>query len=40
MMVMTDPRGQMEAFRLFVAVEQELLALLQATLEVEEKLLR
>jgi hypothetical protein len=30
----------MEAFRRFVAVEQELLALLQATLEVEEKLLR
>ena len=40
MTVMTDPRGQMEAFRRFVAVEQELLALLQATLEVEEKLLR
>jgi hypothetical protein len=40
MTVMTDPRGQMEAFRRFVAVEQELLTLLQATLEVEEKLLR
>jgi hypothetical protein len=40
MTVMTDPKGQMEAFRRFVAVEQELLALLQATLEVEEKLLR
>jgi hypothetical protein len=38
--VMSDPKGQMEAFRRFVAVEQELLALLQATLEVEEKLLR
>jgi hypothetical protein len=40
MTVMTDPKEQMEAFRRFVAVEQELLALLQATLEVEEKLLR
>ena len=40
MTVMTDPKGQMEAFRRFVAVEQELLALLQATLEVEDKLLR
>ena len=40
MTVMTDPKGQMEAFRRFVAVEHELLALLQATLEVEEKLLR
>jgi hypothetical protein len=40
MTVMTDPKGQMEAFRRFVAVEQELLALLQAILEVEEKLLR
>ena len=40
MTVMTDPKGQMEAFRRFVAVEQELLALLQATLEGEEKLLR
>jgi hypothetical protein len=38
--VMSDPKGQMEAFRRFVAVEQELRALLQATLEVEEKLLR
>ena len=38
--VMTDPKGQMEAFRRFVAVEQELLALLQATLEVEEEMLR
>jgi hypothetical protein len=40
MTVMTDPKGQMAAFRRFVAVERELLALLQATLEVEEKLLR
>jgi hypothetical protein len=40
MTVMTDPKGQMEAFRRFVAVEQELLALLRATLEVEEKLLQ
>ena len=37
--VMSDPKGQMETFRRFVAVEQELLALLQAILEVEEKLL-
>ena len=40
MTVMSDPNGQMEAFRRFVAVEQELLTLLQATLEAEEKLLR
>ena len=40
MTVMTDPKGQMEAFQRFVAVEQELLALLQAKLEAEEKLLR
>ena len=38
--VMTDPKGQMEAFRRFVAVERELLALLQAKMEAEEKLLR
>jgi hypothetical protein len=38
--VMTDPKGQMEAFRRFVAEERELLALLQATLEAEEELLR
>jgi hypothetical protein len=40
MTVMTDPEGQMEAFQRFVAVERELLALLQAKLEAEEKLLR
>ena len=40
MTVMTDPKGQMEAFQRFVAVERELLALLQAKLEAEEKLLR
>ena len=40
MTVMTDPEGQIEAFRRFVAVERELLALLQAKLEAEEKLLR
>jgi hypothetical protein len=38
--VMTDPKGQMEAFQRFVAVERELLALLQAKLEAEEQLLR
>ena len=40
MMVTADPEGQMEAFQRFVAVERELLALLQAKLEAEEKLLR
>ena len=40
MTVMTDPKGQMEAFQRFVAVERELLVLLQAKLEAEEKLLR
>ena len=40
MRVMTDPKGQMEAFRRFVAVEQELVALLQAKLEAEGELLR
>jgi hypothetical protein len=40
MTVMTDPKGQTEAFQRFVAVERELLALLQAKLEAEEKLLR
>ena len=39
MAVMTHPRGQMEAFRRFVAVERGLLTLLQAKLEAEEKLL-
>ncbi len=40
MTVMTDPKGQMEAFRRFVAVERELLALLQAKLEADGELLR
>jgi hypothetical protein len=40
MTVMTDPRGQVEAFRRFVAVERELLALLQTKLEGEGELLR
>jgi len=40
MTVMSDPKGQMEAFRRFVAVQQELLSLLQTTLEVDERLLR
>ena len=35
MAVMTDPKGQMEAFRRFVAVERELLEQLQAKLEGE-----
>ena len=37
---MSDPKGQMEAFRRFVTVEQELVALLQAKLEAEGELLR
>ena len=40
MTVMADPEGQIEAFRRFVAVERELLALLQAKLEAEGELLR
>jgi hypothetical protein len=40
MAVMADPEGQMKAFQRFIAVERELLALLQAKLEAEEKLLR
>jgi hypothetical protein len=37
---MASPEGQMASFRRFVAVEQELLALLQANLEAEETFLR
>jgi hypothetical protein len=37
--VMSDPKGQQEAFRRFVVVERELLALLRAKLEAEEELL-
>jgi hypothetical protein len=40
MTVMSDPKGQMEAFRRFVAVERELLALLQTKLGGEEELIR
>jgi hypothetical protein len=36
MAVMTDPKGQMEAYRRFVAIERELFALLQTTLKAEE----
>jgi hypothetical protein len=39
MTVMTNPEGQMEAFRRFVAIEREVVALLQAKLEEEQKLL-
>ena len=41
MTVLTDPspQGQMEAFREFIRVERELLALVQTKLEAEEKLL-
>jgi hypothetical protein len=40
MRVMSDPKGQVEAFRHFVAVERELLALLQTKLEAEGGLLQ
>ena len=40
MTVMADPEGQMEAFRRFVAVERELMALLRTKLEAEGELLR
>jgi hypothetical protein len=39
MTVMTDPKGQTEAFQRFVTVEREVLALLQANLAADEKLL-
>jgi hypothetical protein len=39
MAMMTDPGGQTEAFRRFVAVEQELLALLGANVAREHALL-
>jgi hypothetical protein len=39
MTVMTNPQGQMEAFRRFVAIEQELMAVLQAKLQEDQKLL-
>ena len=38
--VMSDPSGQAAAFRSFVEIERELLALLQSKLEQEDKLLR
>ncbi|MBI3965305.1 MAG: hypothetical protein HY329_06690 [Chloroflexi bacterium] len=40
MKVMTDPEGQAAAFQCYVAIERELLQLLQAKLEEEETLLR
>jgi hypothetical protein len=40
MEVMADPRGQMEAFRRFVAVERELVGLLEDKLAEEQKMLR
>jgi hypothetical protein len=40
MTVMADPEGQAEGFRRFVAVERDLLVLLQAKLDEESKLLR
>jgi hypothetical protein len=39
MSVMTDPDGQAQAFRRFVALERDFLALLHAKLESGEKLL-
>jgi hypothetical protein len=38
--MMSDPSGQAAAFRSFVEIERELLALLQSKLEEEDKLLR
>ncbi|HEV8638124.1 MAG TPA: hypothetical protein VG370_28250 [Chloroflexota bacterium] len=38
--VMADPNGQMAAFRRFVAIERELVGLLETKLEGEERLLR
>jgi hypothetical protein len=38
--VMANPAGQLEAFRRFIAVEREVLTLLQANVEQEETLLR
>jgi hypothetical protein len=38
--ILSDPRGQMEAFQRFVAIERELVALLDAKLQREETLLR
>jgi hypothetical protein len=40
MEVMADPKGQAKAFQRYVAVERELLTLLQTNLGDEEKLLR
>jgi hypothetical protein len=39
MAVMTDPEGQAQAFRRFVNLERELLALLQTKLKQEEEML-
>ena len=39
MTVMTNPQGQMEAFRRFVAIEQQIMAVLQAKLQEDQKLL-
>ena len=39
MAVMTDPRGQAEAFRRFVGLERELVTLLEAKLHHESQLL-
>ena len=39
MSVMTNPQGQMEAFRRFVAIEQQIMAVLQAKLQEDQKLL-
>ena len=38
--VMMDPNGQMEAFRRFVAIERELVGLLETSLAGAERLLR
>jgi hypothetical protein len=40
MAVMSDPKGQMEAFGRFVSLERELLDLLRSKLEQEDRMLR
>ena|SRR5438128_6433378 len=40
MAVMSDPKGQMEAFARFVAIERELLDLLRSKVESEEAMLQ
>jgi hypothetical protein len=39
MAVMVDPKGQMEAFQQFVAIEREVLEFLQTKLQEDEAML-